>query len=89
MKLEVLCPFSYCYILYYKWLLSFSNQHTSVAETLWLPGRKKKKIMNIQAKQTESYCMKIQLLKAAGISQDFFHFICHYIPLSGRYLGIV
>ena len=34
MKLEVLCPFSRCYILYYKWLLSFSNQHTSVAEKL-------------------------------------------------------
>lgn len=34
MKLEVLCPFSCCYILYYKWLLSFSSQHTSVAEKL-------------------------------------------------------
>lgn len=33
-KLEILCPFSRCYILYYKWLLSFSNQHTSVAEKL-------------------------------------------------------
>lgn len=28
---------------YCKWLLSFSNEHTSVAEKLWLPGRKKKK----------------------------------------------
>lgn len=43
MKLEVLCSFSCCYIFYCKWLLSFSNEHTSVAEKLWLPGRKKKK----------------------------------------------
>lgn len=77
MKLEVLCPFSCCYIFYYKWLLSFSNEHTSVAEKLWLPGRKKKKIMNIQAKQTESYCMsslpvKIQLLKGCWNLPRFF-----------------
>lgn len=77
MKLEVLCPFSCCYILYYKWLLSFSNQHTSVAEKLWLPGRKKKKSWTSkQSRLSPIACLPRQWRsnssKAAGISQDFF-----------------
>lgn len=86
MKLEVICPFSCCYMLYYKWLLSFSNQHTSVAEKLWLPGRKKKKSWTSkQSRLSPIACLpfhwRSNSSKAAGIPQDFFHFICHYIPV--------
>lgn len=86
--------FMLLYFFYYKWLLSFSNEHTSVAEKLWLPGRKKNKSWTSkQSRMSPIACLPHQWRsnssKAAAISQDFLHFICHYIPLSGRYLGIV